>query len=248
MRRQMKFVRLIAALCATLTGAVTLGGCAAGLPTYPPMDDAGSLKLIAARLDSVKSISSVAELTLTNSQGQTVTLDGAFVAQPPDRARLRAWKFGSPVLDLTILTEGVWAYAVDREGLPATNMTSLPSAGVSQALGALSGSYFASAQCVKDESTDTTLVVIGPGFGQDGVRCDIQRRTLTPRRFRLPGSGKEMELVLGQYTLEAGIAWPHRMEFRSPDGLIVIRLNDVELNGDVEKGAFVPPARATKLP
>ncbi len=248
MARQMKYVRIIAASCATFAVAVTFGGCATGLPSYPPMDNADSMKLIAARLDSVRSITSVAELALTNSQGQTVTLDGAFVAQPPDRARLRAWKFGSPVLDLTIVPEGVWAYAVDREGSPATHMTTLPAHGVSQALEALSGGYFSRAQCVEGESTDKTLVVIGPAFGQAGVRCDIERRTLTPRRFRLPGGGKEMELVLGQYTLVGEIAWPHRMEFRSSDGLIVIRLDDIELNGGVTTGAFVPPARATKLP
>lgn len=232
----------------TALSVLALGGCAANLPTYPAMNDADALQVIAARMDSVKSISASADIALTSAQGETVSLDGAFVARPPERARLRAWKFGSPVLDLTIVPDGVWAYAASREGSASTDMTKLPAAGVSQSIELLSGAYFARARAIGKDSTGATLVVVGAALGRDDVRCEIDRATLTPRRFVLSGGDKQMEIVLDRYSLVGEIVWARRMEFHAPDGTIVIRLGDLELNGEVPENAFVPPGRATRLP
>ncbi|MBC7772600.1 MAG: hypothetical protein H7210_08920 [Pyrinomonadaceae bacterium] len=229
---------------------ISLSGCASELPTYPPMADADALGLIAARMDSVRSISASADLSLTSVEGETVSLDGAFAARPPKRARLRAWKFGSPVLDLTIVPEGAWVYAVARDGSASTEMTKLPAAGVSQSIELLSGAYFSGARPVASESTSTTLVVAGPALGREDVRCEIDRATLTPRRFVLapPGDGKDMEIVLDRYALFGDIVWAGRMQFRGPGGTIMIRFADLELNGEIAENAFVPPGRATRLP
>ncbi len=237
-------------VAATVISLVTcsLGGCAASLPTYPAMPDADALGLIATRLDSVKSISGSADLSLTDAKGQTVSLEGVIVAQPPARARLRAWKFGSPVLDVTILPEGVWAYAASRAGSTAADMTRLPAAGVSRSVEMLAGSYFAGAHTVAKDSTIATLVVVGAAFGREDVRCEIDRATLTPRRFVMNTPERSLEIILDGYSLVSGTAWAKRMEFRSPDGTIVIRLGDIELNGDIAQSAFVPSTRATKLP
>ena len=227
---------------------VAPGGCATGLPTYPPLSDADSLRMIAARLESVRSISASVDLTLTNAQGQTVALEGAFVARPPDHARLRAWKFGSPVLDLTILPGGVWAFAATRDGSPSTDMTTIPAMGVSQSIELLSGAYFAGAHAVDGKAANATLVVVGTAFGRDDARCEIDRATLTPRRFLLTGGETGMVLLLDRYSLIGGVVWARRMEFRSADGTIVMHLGDVELNGELPENAFVPPGRAVRLP
>lgn len=229
---------------------IMLGGCGTAgpvLPTYAAMTDTESLQVIAARMDSVKTISAASDLKLTNVQGETVTLDGAFVAQPPEKARLRAWKFGSAVFDLTILPAGVWAYAAEREGTPA-DMTRMPAAAVSRSIEMLSGTYFARALAVEGNSTSEVLVVVGEAFGRQDVRCEIDRKTLTPRRFVIAGGDKDLEIVLDRYSMIGEIVWAHRMAFRSADGEIVIRLADVELNGEVSESAFTPPGRATKLP
>lgn len=225
-----------------------LTGCSATLPIYPAMSDADALGVIAARLHAVRSISAPADLTLTNATGQTVSLDGALVARPPERARLRAWKFGSPVLDLTIVPDGVWAYAASRDGSPSTDMTKLPAQGVSRSIEMLSGAYFDRARAMPQESTDVTLVVVGEAFGRDDVRCAIDRATLTPRRFWFSGDGQNLEILLDEYELIGEIVWARRMEFRGPDGKIQIRLGETELSGELPENAFVPPARATRLP
>lgn len=235
---------LFIAACA----ACVLCGCSANLPVYPTMSDADAVALIATRLHHVRSISASADLTLTSGSGQTVSLDGALVARPPERARLRAWKFGSPVLDLTIVPEGVWAYAASRDASPSADMTKLPAQGVSRSIEMLSGAYFDRARPMPQESTDVTLVVVGQAFGRDDVRCAIDRATLTPRRFWLTGDGQKLEILLDAYELIGTIAWARRMEFRGPDGMIEIRLGGIELNGELPENAFVPPARATRLP
>jgi hypothetical protein len=244
-----------------LLGVLLLGACAARLPTYPAMTDEDTLRLIAARLDAVTSVSASADLLLTNAKGETVSLDGAFVATPPQRARLRAWKFGSPVLDLTILPEGVYAFAAQHDesrSESGSDLTTLPSAGVSRALELMTGTYFLHATSLPAESTAATLVVVGPALGQDSVRCEIDRATLTPRWFRIgttgaQGQARTMTLFLDRYTLVrieggGGVAWARRLRFTSPEGEIELRLSDVELNGEIGAKAFVPPARAARIP
>lgn len=243
-------VRVLAGVVITVMTSF-LGACATPLPTYPPMSDAEALRTISERLDSVRSISASADLVLTSAKGETVSLDGAFVAKPPDRARLRAWKFGTPVLDLTILPEGVWAFAAAREG--AADLTNLPAAGVSRAVELLTGSYFTTAVVVPTDSTPTTLVVTGPALGRSDVRCEIDRATLTPRVFQLLGTPEDsfaatMTLTLDRYTMIGPVAWALRLRFTSPDGEILLRLGDVELNADLSAAAFIPPARAARLP
>lgn len=228
-----------------------LTACAAPLPTYPAMTDGEALRTIAARLDSVHAIAASADVVLTNAKGETVSLDGAFVARPPDRARLRAWKFGTPVLDLTILPEGVWAFAATREGAAPADLTQLPAAGVSRAVELLTGSYFANATVVEADSTPATLVVHGPALGQNDVRCEIDRPTLTPREFRVLANPEDRfaaTITLDRYTVIDGVAWARRLRFTSPDGEILMRLGDVELNAETSPSAFTPPARAARLP
>jgi len=227
---------------------IVLVGCAARIPIYPALSNTDSLNAISQRLDSVTTISATADLTLIDAQGQTVTLDGAFVAHPPHQARLRAWKFGSPVLDLTILPEGVWAFAASREGTSPSDLSKLPAAGVSQSIQMLSGAYFAHAHVIEADSTPAILVVVGPVFGRDDVRCEIDRATLTPRQFVINADGKVMRLILDRYTLIGATVWAQRMEFKTPEGTIVIRLSDIELNGELTESAFVPPGRARQLP
>jgi outer membrane lipoprotein-sorting protein len=239
-------LRVLAMALAT----ITLTGCAARLPTYPPIADDAALLIIADRLDSVATISASADLTLTAPDGRTVRLDGAFVATPPTRARLRAWKFASPVLDLTALPEGVWVYAPDPRGgqSPPRDVSRTPAASIAPALELLSGGYFRRARPLPDGSTSETLIVVGTALGHDGVRCEIDRRTLTPRRFRFGSSPTQDELVLGHYTMVGACAWPRSILFRGSDGEILVRLNDVELNADLPPAAFTPPARAQPLP
>jgi len=249
----MMSVRYIHMIVFSLAAAAILNGCSATLPTYPRMPDDAALRLIAERLDSVRTVSAAADLTLTASSGRTVRLDGAFIASPPTRARLRAWKFGSPVLDLTVLPGAVWLYAPDPpgsagQGAGPGDLSRTPAANIAPALELLSGAYFQGARPLPEESTAQTLAVIGPALGRDDVRCEIDRATLTPRRFRLGSAPDQGELLLDRYTVAGAIVWPRGIRFRGPDGEIHVRLRDLELNIELPGGAFNPPGRARLMP
>src|SRR5215207_7588135 len=93
--------------------AFQLLGCArrqnaSPLPTYPSLDNAAALKVLAGRAEAVKSMSAQCALTLTRPDDQSVQLDGAVVMEPPGKLRLRAWKFGQAVFDLTLTPDGLW--------------------------------------------------------------------------------------------------------------------------------------------
>lgn len=230
--------------------AILLSACSTPLPTYPPTTDQVALRTIADRLASVHSVSATAEVVLTSQDGRTVNLDGAFVARMPSHARLRAWKLGVPVFDLTVLPHEVWVFAQDQGG-PGDNrldVASLPAASVSPALELLAPRFYKDAIPQPDASTDRVLVVTGPALGRTDVRCEIDRATLTPRRFTLPTQAHTSELTLDRFAIVAGIVWPRRLTFRGPAGEIVVRLGDIELNTGLPDRAFSPPARARKLP
>ena len=97
------------------------GGCArkappSPLPTYAGLDDAAALKVLAARAEAVKTLSAQCALTLTRPDDQTVQLDGAVVMAPPEKLRLRAWKFGRAVFDLTLTEAGLWVMTPQDAG------------------------------------------------------------------------------------------------------------------------------------
>lgn len=233
------------------------------LPQYPAMSDAEALATIAVRLDAVKRVAATADIVLTNAEGESVSLDGAFVAAMPDRARLRAWKFGTAVLDLTITPDGVWAIVPEREG--GGEVSQLSATGIARTLEVATGAYFNAARVVESECSAETLVVQGRAMGVDDVRCEIDRATLTPRRYTIvAGAGDSrtaMTLTLDRYGMvtnlnaqstagpaEERIAWARRVTFSGPKGEIVLRFGDIELNGEIEAAALAAPARAVRLP
>ena len=235
--------------CTGISGWL-LVGCAAPLPTYPRMPDDRALLVVADRLDTVRSISASADVTLTSPDGRSIRLDGAFIATPPSKARLRAWKFGTCVFDMTVLPEGVWVF-VPESGpgeQRSRDLSGISSASIAPALELLAGGYFRGAHPSPGESSPQTLVATGPALGRDTVRCDIDRATLTPRRFRFALNPAQGELLLERYSLIGTTVWPRSISFRGPDGDILIRLNAVELNTELPPAAFEPPARARPLP
>ena len=90
--------------------------------------------------------------------------------------------------------------------------------------------------------------MVGPTPDGTPVRCEIDRATLTPRRFILETENGVLELLLSRYEQVGDIAWPNRLDFRAPDGAITVRFSDVELNEDLSDLAFDPPSRAVRQP
>jgi hypothetical protein len=252
--------------------ALICAGCAAEhILTYAPMSDQAALQVMAARAKSVKSVSAQGTITLSRSGRDGVRLDAAIVLSLPDRARLRAWKLGHAVLDMTLTPEGMWliepappagapsgADAIaspakqDGPGAPTTR-SDVPGHGQAIAafarrlLGAMGGFFQENPSSMEQAGGKLHITQSLP----DGMtlRCEVDPSTLTARRFRLldPHGAQRFEIVLDRYAMVDGIAWPRRIEATGPSGRILIDLGDVEINGAVSPAAFIPPARARRI-
>ena len=236
------------ALATVLLAASTLAGCAAKpdpIPRYTGLDTDAALATLRERTAALKNVRGEATIKLTNAKGESVNLDGAFVLAKPERARLRAWKFGQAVFDLTIDGEKAWAYLPREEAKPAVP-------GLRQSLGrwlALlsDGDGLFEGQAVERGGEIRVARPEGDGV----VCCAIDAATLTPRQYTLiDGRGqRRFRLVLSEYRPAAdGQVWPSMLFAESETGTVEVRMRDVETNTDIDPAAFKPPARAEALP
>jgi outer membrane lipoprotein-sorting protein len=218
------------------------------LPTYPRLDDAAALKVLADRAASVKTLSAECDLTLTRPAGDSVRLDGAVVMAPPDRLRLRAWKLNQAIFDLTLTPDGLWVMTPDdpsrrEKVLPA----SLGAAQFAREWALLNGQFFTQPGLVLGGNDRWLTVTRTLGDGRKVV-CRIDRATLTPRQYVMsdPQGAVRFKLTLSDYRLQGNIPWPRKTGAVSGEGKIDLRLKEVELNQDLAPGAFKPPRRAEK--
>jgi outer membrane lipoprotein-sorting protein len=230
------------------------GGCAQhakeNIPTYPLTDAASSVKLVAEHAKQVHSLTGEGLITLKRPDGESVRLDAAMAMQPPERARIRAWKFGRGVFDLTVTPEGVWAVIPEDP----KRKEQITSAGVSAAKLAktwsvLSGGFFDSPG-LSSEIRGSKLLVRRATAGEPVVVCEVDRQTLTPRKYSMLDDKGVMRFTLSleQYRQFGPVVWPTKLTAISESGTVEIELRDVEINPELEAAAFVPPRRAEKLP
>lgn len=232
-----------------------LGGCARrgggeAVPRYPAMSGGEAVRVLAVRARDVRTVSAEGLLTMTRPDGESVRLDAVMVMEPPGKVRVRAWKFGQAVFDLTLNEDGLYLVTMDDPSRAAQLKRAGVSAGqLARAWGLLSGGFFDSPKLVVTEE-GRVLRVRGESDGRVVV-CEVDRATLTPRRYvMLDDQGRErFTLTLDRYrTEDGGVAWPGRLTARSESGQVVVEYRDVELNGELAPGAFVPPKRAERLP
>ena len=239
---------------ACLCAGLMMAGCArrkpSNLPTYPALPDSEALRVLADRAASVKTLSAPADLTLTRPGGDSVRLDAAIVMAPPDRLRLRAWKFGQAVFDLTLTEEGRWVMTPEDPGrrekmLPA----SVSAAQFAREWALLNGQFF-TAPDLSVRSENNRLLVRRQLDDGRTITCTVDRPTLTPRTYVMrDGAGRaRFTLALSDYQVINEIPWPLRLDARSGDGKISVRMKEVDLNGDLSPTAFRPPRRAEKRP
>jgi hypothetical protein len=234
-----------------LGSVLTIVGCAhEHLPTYPRVAPPQLISAMRQRSCAVHSVSGSGIITLTRAGGESVRLDGAIVMQPPDRARLRAWKFGRAVFDLTLTPQGVWLFAptdsdqrerIERAGASASQLV--------RTWSMLLGRFF-DTQNLTAHAKGDSIVFSQPQTGGGELRCELQQSTRTVRRYSLVDDRaiERFSLVLSRYRTFNDIAWPTRIVARSETGTVQVDLSETEINGELTPQAFVPPRRATTLP
>jgi outer membrane lipoprotein-sorting protein len=244
----MKLSKLAATSALTLVLSL-LVGCTnrKPLPVYAPQDAATSLQILRDRTAKIQNISGEAVIKLTDPKGESVHLDGAFVFQPPGRARLRAWKIGQPVFDLTILEDSIWALASRKEATPA-----MRGAGdtVKLWLRLLMNDFGPDSKATIDDKTITVIRREEHNAGWSSVRAEIDRTTLITRRFIFETEkGEQFNLELSDYrVISDDIVWPFAITATSSTGIIKMTSGNVEVNGQIPSTAFKPPTKAEKLP
>jgi hypothetical protein len=234
--------------------ACALAGCThEALPTYRLTDAESTLRLLAQHAPAarVRTISAQGQVELARADGQSIRLDTALAAEPPERVRLRAWKFGQAALDLTLTSEGLWIMQPRQSGeSPASQPAGLRPEQFRRMWQLLDGGLFSDPQARSRLEGEEIIITRQEPDGMSIV-CRADRATLTPRRYEiLDASGqKRFTLTLDKYALfgPERIAWPRRIVALSSDGRITVTVREAQFNQPLAAQAFVPPRRARKF-
>jgi hypothetical protein len=238
-------------LCLLLSAIVGCASSHENLPKYPRMDEGKSIQTIADRAEKTRTVTAQGLITLRDSEGQTVRLDCVIVMRLPDELRLRAWKFGQAVFDLTLTPEGAWLIAPENSERRAQVQTAgVSAAKLARTWSVLAGGFFSDPRVKVTKLSNDRMMVEKDQDDGTKIFCDIERPTLTPRHYRLVDDKgtTRFELTLDRYAQFGEVVWPRSVLAVSERGQITIDLKEIEINGEIPEQAFRPPRRAEKLP
>src|SRR4051794_24933608 len=241
------------AFLVALIVAASCVGCAqhSKLPTVAWHDPQEARTILARRAESVHTITAQGDITLQRPDGESVRLDLAMVRADRDRVRIRAWKLGQAVFDLTMNPEGVWLLTPQDASLRnKARSAGLTARKLAENLALLSGDLFRETDLNIQDNGRELEFESQPRSDGTRVRCLVDRRTLVPLKYSLLDRERvtRFTLELSSYRMIENVPLAQRYLATSDDGRIVIVLREVELNSELAENAFVPPRRAEKLP
>ena len=213
-------------------------GCAKPqIPTYPamPLEEARPI----LRRHTPEALTVQGQLTLSEPK-QSITLDAAMVVRQPSEMRLRAWKFGQAVFDLTVRPDGVYAFSGRKEVDP-------------NALRQIAGSISSWIGLLAPLPADATPSRETPNewlfertLDEARVVTHVDRKTLVTRRHEIfDGDTRRASIELSRYVMRGAVPWPDEIVVR--EGGRMIRLRTSNLKTDAAPKAFEPPRRAERI-
>lgn len=207
------------------------------------------LAAIERRMDGVATLAAECQLTFHRPDKDSVKLEGALVAQPPDRLRLRAWKLGHAVMDLTVRPDGVWLWTAKRasEGVEKLISGEL-SAGPWRTVWPRLGSLLGDADATIDATGQRAFTVRGRLADGGMLEAHVDGPSATVTAYRLFAADGEAlgRLRLDEYQTIAGEPWPTSLQAEASRGTLEITLRDLTLDEALPATAFQPPKRATR--
>lgn len=226
---------------------LTLAGCnppvnpGSPIQKYKYENEQEALQIIKDRDNTIRTVQARADIRLTDSAGKSVELDGAVVLKRPGNLRLRTWKMGQAVLDLTVNGDDAWSWVAREEASDARQLTRSMLINWAQLL--LDSANPAHVRDAKMEGERLTTHVVR---GDSTLVCNYTRDTLTLVSIQFPDSANKT-ITLSNYAGFERTIWPMQLSLRGEHGRIDIYFEDVEINGELSPTAFKPPTRAEKL-
>ncbi|MEM9882064.1 MAG: hypothetical protein AAF800_03995 [Planctomycetota bacterium] len=226
---------VLASGCALVPGGVE------PLPTVAWTDVEDARQILTERQASRGTVQARLTLRFTGPDGEaSPRLDAALAGDGDGRLRLRAWKLGQSMFDLTATPDGVFVAARDEMRGSGDD----PQRGLSGLTGRL-GELLSG----PDWQTATLSRVGGDlqAAWPDGLRAEVDGRTLTPRRFVVTTDDGESITVDTTWSAYATGPWYRTIAALGPFGEAELDFTGVTLGGALNPRAFVPPRRAVRV-
>ncbi|MEM7626675.1 MAG: hypothetical protein AAF333_13860 [Planctomycetota bacterium] len=224
-----------------------LGGCSVAPPLLPTTvwyDVEEARQVLIERRESIANVQAQCSLIImpADKSRSQQNLDGALVFDRRGNARLRTYKLGQVVFDLTLNSDGAWV-AVSKELKDDADEARRGLGQLADALpGLLRGPDFRDAQLVGTPPAGD-LRAAWPD-----VQAVVDGRTLAPVRYTFTGEAAEsVHRLETRYTTYGDAVWLHELTAEGSFGKITLTLRNVELNGELNPRAFKPPRRAVKV-
>ena len=234
---------------ALLVIAMLIGGCGTVLPTYPSMGPRDAWPIVSQSASSIRAVLAEADTTLTGDDGTSVRLDVALVMAPPDRVRLRAWKVGHMVLDVTSDGGVVWIDAPEGPaGRSVVDTLGVAPADLVHGLLLIPGWPMGDKEPDDAERrTDQYVYQMASPWGQ--LICEVDVRTLVVRRWRINSeTGGGHSLALSGHRLVGRVPWPDVAVLRDGPRSVRLRFRHVQLDETPDDQVFEAPQGARRLP
>lgn len=228
--------RLVCFRAALLVACLMIAGCGTSLPTYELRSPEETLRHVSEGMHAAQTISGAGTLTVRDPERGNVSLEAALVARRPDQMRVRAWKFGRSVADVTLDGDRVLGETdprVDRDVLVEGLR------GLRRALLEIDQEFYDRAE-VLPETSDEMLIARGRLSTGEVLFARIDRPTLTLRSLSVDPDvhDDDASFSLQKYEEVGGVAWPMRIRARRGDREAAFRFDWVELNTPVQRGAL----------
>ena len=236
----------------SLTAVILVAGagCTSPLPRYDWHDAQTAFRIMTERESAIRTFSATCRILLESGNGR-VQLTGALVAEPPDRLRLRAWKFSQTVLDITLNDDGLFVLQKGRSDDAKEKLEHVDHARFVEAISLMPGFERDAAWQAGREIDQDEFAITKPS-SDDGpaIECIADKATLIRKRclYRDDANRVRQSLSFDAYVHVDDTVWPMRVTGEGESGLFLLLFDRIDINAELAERAFVPPRRAVRQP